>query len=114
MSAHTLARLVLATLLLFPLAGVSLGPAAAQPQGAPCLSGGLAADPLSLILSQGGFFEPPLQDPDTSSPSCEDQRQECFSGSAQEGIYGERYVPVEAVQMCMEQYRACVGAQPDE
>ncbi|XTP33104.1 hypothetical protein ACORG1_22815 [Mycobacterium sp. TJFP1] len=107
------ARLALATLLLSPLA-VSVSPAAAQPQATtPCVSGGQAADPLSLILSQDGLFEPPLQEPDTPSPSCDDQRQECFSGNAREGIYGERYVPVEAVQMCMEQYRACTGAQSE-
>ena len=114
MFSRSFARLALATLLLSPLAGVSVSPAAAQPEATPCVSGGQAVDdPLSLILSQDGLFEPPLQEPDTPSPSCEDQRQQCFSGSAQEGIYGERYVPVEAVRMCMEQYRACIGAQSE-
>lgn len=113
MISRSVARLALATLLLSPLAGVSVSPAAAQPPTAPCAGGGQAVDPLSLILLQDSFFDLPLEQPDTPSPSCEDQRQSCFSGSAQEGIYGERYVPVEAVRMCMEQYRACLGTQSE-
>ncbi|WP_275571348.1 hypothetical protein [Mycolicibacterium vanbaalenii] len=113
MFSRSVARLALATLLLSPLAGVSVSPAAAQPHATPCVGGGQAVDPLSLILSQDGLFEPPLQEPDTPSPSCDSQRQECLSGNAREGIYGERYVPPEAVAMCMEQYRACIGAQSE-
>ncbi|QZT61476.1 hypothetical protein [Mycolicibacterium austroafricanum] len=107
---RSVVRLALATLLLSPLAGVSVSPAAA----APCVSEGDAADPIALILFQDSLFDPPLQQPDTPSPSCDSQRKECLSGSAQTGIYGERYVPPEAVAMCMEQYRACTAAQPAE
>jgi hypothetical protein len=52
-------------------------------------------------------------DGDSPSQSCADQRQECMSASAQEGIYGERYVPPDAVAMCMETYRSCVNANSD-
>lgn len=53
--------------------------------------------------------------PDGESPSqsCTDQKQECMSGSVQEGIYGERFVPPDAVAMCMEAYRDCVNANSD-
>ena len=32
-----------------------------------------------------------------------------MSGSAQTGTYGARYVPPDAVKMCMDAYRACIS-----
>jgi hypothetical protein len=49
----------------------------------------------------------------TSSPSCESEKEQCMSASVQEGIYGEQYVPPDAVAMCMEAYRDCVDADSD-
>ena len=46
--------------------------------------------------------------------SCTDMKNECLSGSVQEGTYGERYVPTEAVAMCMQAYRDCVNANSDD
>lgn len=43
------------------------------------------------------------------SATCERNKQACMSGSARTGNYGARYVPPEAVRMCMDQYRACIG-----
>lgn len=36
-----------------------------------------------------------------------------MAGSAQETTFGGRYVPTEAVSMCMEAYRACINEQSD-
>lgn len=102
MFSSTVARLALAAMLVGPTIGVLATPAAAEPPTGPCVPA--AVDQVT----------PPLQEPDPTSPSCEDEKDACFSGSAQEGIYGERYVPVEAVRMCMEAYRACIAAQPEE
>ena len=45
----------------------------------------------------------------TPSATCERNKQACMSGSARTGNFGARYVPPEAVRMCMDQYRACIG-----
>jgi len=50
---------------------------------------------------------------DEPANSCTDQKQQCMSASVQEGIYGERYVPPDAVAMCMDAYRDCVNANTD-
>lgn len=34
-----------------------------------------------------------------------------MSASVQIGIYGERYVPPDAVAMCMDAYRSCIANQ---
>ncbi len=47
------------------------------------------------------------------SPSCDSEKQLCMSASVQEGIYGEQYVPPDAVAMCMEAYRDCINANSD-
>lgn len=94
------ARLALATFLLWPIAGVVAGPAAAEPQTPPCVSTGDGNDPTDVIPA-----------PDAPSPSCNSQKQACMSGSVQIGIYGERYVPPDAVAMCMDAYRACIANQ---
>ncbi len=44
------------------------------------------------------------------SPSCTSDKEQCMSANVQEGIYGERYVPPDAVAMCMDAYRDCVNA----
>ena len=44
------------------------------------------------------------------SASCTSDKQQCMSASVQEGIYGEQYVPPDAVAMCMEAYRDCINA----
>lgn len=36
-----------------------------------------------------------------------------MSGSAQETTFGGRYVPTEAVAMCMDAYRACINDNSD-
>ena len=43
------------------------------------------------------------------SPTCDRNRKACYAGSARTGTYGSRYVPPEAVRMCEDAYRACVG-----
>jgi hypothetical protein len=43
------------------------------------------------------------------SPACERDRKACLAGSARTGTYGARYVPPEAVRMCYDAYRACIG-----
>lgn len=53
---------------------------------------------------------PALADDDAPANSCTDQKQQCMSANVQEGIYGERYVPPDAVAMCMDAYRDCVNA----
>ena len=54
----------------------------------------------------------PVAGPYATAPaqSCTDAKQQCMSASVQEGIYGERYVPPDAVAMCMQAYRDCVNA----
>lgn len=99
MSSITFARLALATILLCPIAGVLATPAAAEPATTPCVSAGEIADPTALIL--------PSEDAPTTS--CDSQKQACMSASVQVGIYGERYVPPDAVAQCMEAYRACTA-----
>lgn len=99
MSSITFARLALATILLCPIAGALATPAAAEPATTPCVSAGEIADPTALIL--------PSEDAPTTS--CDSQKQACMSASVQVGIYGERYVPPDAVAQCMEAYRACTA-----
>ena len=43
------------------------------------------------------------------SPTCDRERKACMSGSARTGNFGARYVPPEAVAMCQESYRRCIG-----
>lgn len=103
MTVGVVARSALAAALLCPIAVMSVAPAAAEPPNTPCVGGDEVVDPLSLILDL------PLQEPDAGY-SCEDKRDQCYSGQVVIGIYGERSVPVEAVRMCEEAYRACVAA----
>lgn len=114
MTSISVARLALATILLCPIAGLSVSPAAAQPPTGPCVGAVETVDPIALILLGDPLFNLPLQEPDTPTVSCESQREDCMSASVQEGIYGERYVPAEAVRMCMEAYRSCIAEQPEE
>ncbi|BBX19799.1 hypothetical protein CRI77_06385 [Mycolicibacterium duvalii] len=109
MTTRSAARLALAAVLLCPIALISIGPVAAQPSPTPCAGDGRAVDPLTLMMGPDSLLDLPLQEPAPAS-SCEDRRKQCLSDAAQQGIYGERYVPVEAVQMCNEAYRACVNA----
>ncbi len=95
------ARLALATILLFPIAGILASPAAAEPAMTPCVSAGEIADPIAPILSPQ----------DAPTTSCDSQKQACMSASVQTGIYGERYVPPDAVAKCMEAYRDCIRNQ---
>lgn len=101
MSSIPVVRLALATILLCPIATVLATPAAAEPPTTPCVSAGEIVDPMAPILSPR----------DTPTTSCDSQKQACMSASAQVGIYGERYVPPDAVAQCMEAYRACTGNQ---
>ncbi len=102
MSTKIVARVGLAAVLLFPIAGVVATPAAAEPPTTPCSSEWQIVDPvdpLDLIL----------QPQDSPTTSCESDKQACMSGSVQTGIYGEQYVPPDAVAMCMDAYRACLN-----
>lgn len=101
MSSLSIARLALATILFCPIAGVLATPAAAEPAITPCVSAGESANLAGLIL-------PPQDAPTTS---CDSQKQACMSASVQIGIYGERYVPPDAVAQCMEAYRDCIHNQ---
>lgn len=47
------------------------------------------------------------------SPSCTSDKEQCMAASVQEGIYGERYVPPDAVAMCMQAYWDCANANSD-
>lgn len=78
--------------LLLPVAGLSASAAHAVP--------------VSPCAPAGPFERAPAQ-------SCEDQREACMSGSAQETTFGGRYVPTEAVAMCMDAYRACINDNSD-
>ncbi len=101
MSSTSLARLALATILFFPIAGVVAIPAAAEPPTTHCVSAAEIDDPAALIL-------PPQDAPTTS---CESEKQACMSANVQTGIYGERYVPPDAVAKCMQAYRDCIHNQ---
>lgn len=120
MSSIPVARLALATMLLCPIAVVLATPAVAEPPASPCVSAGDIVDPLALMLPpQDGpaMIDPvtlPLQEPDTPTTSCDSELDDCMSASVQEGIYGERYVPPDAVAMCYEAYRSCTGEQSEE
>lgn len=104
MPSMPVARLALAAILLCPVAGVLASPAAADPPTTPCVSAGEVADPMAPIV-------PPQDAPTTS---CDSQKQACMSASVQIGIYGERYVPPDAVANCMEAYRDCIGQRPSD
>lgn len=105
MPSTTVARLALATVLLFPIAGIAATPAAAEPSTMPltmpCVSTGEGVDPT----------DPTLVPLDAPTVSCDSQKQACMSASAQTGPYGERYVPPDAVAQCMDAYRSCVANQ---
>ncbi len=103
MSSIRVARLVLAAVLLCPTAGVLATPAAAEPSTTPCVDGGEIADQTALISPQ-----------DAPTTSRDSQKQACMSANVQIGIYGERYVPPDAVAQCMEAYRDCVGKQSSD
>lgn len=98
MFAITVARFALASVLFCPIAGFVAGPAAAEPQTTPCVSAMEGNDPTGVTPAS-----------DAPTTSCDSQRQACMSASVQEGIYGERYVPPDAVAMCMEAYRSCIA-----
>lgn len=100
MISTTVARLALATVLLWPTGVVVAGTAAAEPQTTPCVSTGEGNDPTDVFPA-----------PDAPSPSCNSEKQACMSASVQIGIYGERYVPPDAVAMCMDAYRSCIANQ---
>ncbi len=109
-------RLALAAILLYPVAGVLTTPAAAEPPTTTCLSAGEIADPTGLILppqdSSTTANLVSMAPQDTPTTSCNSQKQACMSASVETGIYGERYVPPDAVAKCMEAYRDCIGNQP--
>lgn len=88
-----------------------LGLGVSLPLGSEAAAPGSCVGPVGVAGAQP--TTEPEPEPD-ASPSCADARDECMSGSAQTGIYGERYVPPEAVAMCMEAYRDCVGAEDAE
>jgi hypothetical protein len=83
---------------------------------------GLYATGVGLSVPSGSGLQMPMasclgtvgiaaDSPETApSPSCDSEKQQCMSASVQEGIYGERYVPPDAVAMCMEAYRDCTNA----
>lgn len=104
MRSRLLSRITLAAVaaagLSVPVAAVSAPLASASP--AP-QSGCSAA----VTMPAAGFK---LDEP---ANSCTDQKQQCMSGSVQEGIYGERYVPPDAVALCMDAYRDCINANTD-
>ncbi|MDP7723992.1 hypothetical protein [Mycobacterium sp. TY814] len=100
MFARVVARLALATVLLCPVAGAVAGPAAAEPQTTPCVNTGDDVDPTDVIPAPG-----------SPTTSCDSQKQACMSASVQIGIYGERYVPPDAVAQCMQAYRSCIANQ---
>ncbi len=101
MSSLSVARLALATILFCAIAGFLAAPAAAEPAITPCVSAGEIADPMVPILSPK----------DAPTTSCDSQKQACMSASVQTGIYGERYVPPDAVAKRMEAYRDCIHNQ---
>ncbi len=101
MSAISVARLALATILFCPIVGVLATPAAAEPAITPCVSAGEIPDPMA----------PTLSPQDAPTTSCDSQKQACMSASVQIGIYGERYVPPDAVAKCMQAYRDCIHNQ---
>ena len=69
---------------------------------------GAGLQPMASCLGTVGIA---ADTPETApSPSCDSQKQQCMSASVQEGIYGERYVPPDAVAMCMQAYRDCTNA----
>ena len=104
MSAKIVARLAVATVLLYPIAGVVATPAAAESPTTPCASEGQIVDPVALLL----------QPQESPTASCASDKQNCMSASVQTGIYGETYVPPDAVATCMEAYQACLNNQPGE
>ncbi|MDP7734027.1 hypothetical protein [Mycobacterium paragordonae] len=99
MISMTVARLAIATVLICPVAGIVAGPAAAEPETTPCLTGE-GNDPTDVIPA-----------PDAPTTSCDSQKQACMSANVQIGIYGERYVPPDAVAQCMEAYRTCIASR---
>ncbi len=100
MISTTVARLALASVLLWPTGVVVAGTAAAEPQTTPCVSTGEGNDPTDVFPA-----------PDSPSPSCDSQKQACMSAGVQIGIYGERYVPPDVVAQCMAAYRSCIANQ---
>lgn len=100
MSSIAVARLALAAILIYPIAGLVAAPAVAESPETSCVSAGEVGDPADVVAPQ-----------DSPSPSCDSQKQACMSASVQIGIYGERYVPPDAVAQCMEAYRSCISSQ---
>ncbi len=78
------------------LAALLSATAAVMPM--PSLAGPLASESVELSAQKRA-----------PSATCERNKQACMSGSARTGNFGARYVPPEAVKMCMDQYRACIG-----
>ncbi len=120
MSATIVARLALATVLLYPIAGVVATPAAAESSTTPCASEGQIVDPVALLLQPQDSpttIDPVallLQPQESPTASCASDKQDCMSASVQTGIYGETYVPPDAVATCMDAYQACLNNQPGE
>ncbi len=109
------ARLALAAILVCPVAGVLATPAAAEPATTNCLSAGETADPTGLDFpsqdSPTTANQVGTASEDAPTTSCTSQKQACMSASVEIGIYGERYVPPDAVAKCMEAYRDCINNQ---
>ncbi len=78
MSAIAVARLALAAILIYPIAGIVATPAVAESPTSPCVSAGEVGDPADVLAPQ-----------DAPSPSCDSQKQACMSASVQTGPYGE-------------------------
>lgn len=119
-SMRAAARLVLTTVLLCPIAVALATTAAAESPATPCLNGAELVDLMAPILPAEDSLTPidlitfSLEQPDTPTVSCASEKQDCMSASAQTGIYGERYVPPDAVAACMEAYWACTAQQSGE
>ncbi|VBA35836.1 hypothetical protein LAUMK191_01160 [Mycobacterium attenuatum] len=95
------ARLALAATFFCSIAGVAATPAAAEAPTTPCITAGETDDPADVVAAPQ----------DTPTTSCNSEKQACMSASVQIGIYGERYVPPDAVAQCMEAYRSCIANQ---
>ena len=113
------ARVVLTTVLLCPIAVALATDAAADLPTTACLSAAELVDPMAPILPpQDSLTSIDLitylfEQPDTPTTSCASKRDDCMSASVQTGIYGEEYVPPDAVATCMEAYWACADQQPE-
>ncbi|WP_137144795.1 hypothetical protein [Mycolicibacterium sp. CR10] len=114
------ARVVLTTVLLCPIAVALATDAGADSPTTACLSATELVDLVAPILPPQDSLTPidlitfSLEQPDTPTVSCTSEKDACMSASVQTGIYGERYVPPDAVATCMEAYWACTDQQSGE